>query len=328
MDGQSEVSVLAAGKKKEDKPKANQTDKSTTSGKRSTGLIVTLIIIIAMVIAAGIVLAVILIAQNSNNSGDKGGDEKTAIVEDKKEKPRKKKTVVDTSDDNAEIEKPSAANGNIGDYVRGKRSSKVLVIEYADMQCPGCANMMSTMESIYKKYSDKVAFVYRHYPLASHRNAEAAAIAVEAAGKQGYFWEMLTEVFSRRSEWISLTSSDKLNTTFAKLFSEISDGEGDLKQFRADLNDSDIKKKVAHDKSLGRIDNVNATPTIIVNGKAVDFATSRTYAEIQSKISSAIEDALDDNTSDDQDDDDDDEEDDEEDDEDDDEDEDEDNWGF
>ena len=36
---------------------------------------------------------------------------------------------------------PDKNNGNIGDHVKGDKEAPVLIFEYADYQCPGCASI-------------------------------------------------------------------------------------------------------------------------------------------------------------------------------------------
>ena len=50
--------------------------------------------------------------------------------------------------DSAKIIKADDNNGNIGDHVRGNADAKVVVLEYADLQCPGCKQLMPRMTKI------------------------------------------------------------------------------------------------------------------------------------------------------------------------------------
>ncbi len=172
----------------------------------------------------------------------------------------------------------------IGEHVRGKEDSDVVVIEYADMQCPGCAAMMPVMDSMYEKYGSKVKFIYRHYPINSHKNSKAAATAVEAAGRQGYFWEMLSSVFANQIDWY-YESGSELTDAFVVLFKEVSSGKGDVSRFRTDLGDLAIATKIDEDKQLGIKSDITATPSIFVNGKMVETLSAST-------VSSMIEEAL------------------------------------
>ncbi|MCQ2570683.1 MAG: DsbA family protein [Candidatus Saccharibacteria bacterium] len=249
--------------------------------KSHTGAIIA--IIASSIVIASAIVALALLLPKSTSGENKDGDTSSLNKKDEPTEP------IASDDDNAGIIAPSSENGNIGDHVRGKRDSKVLVVEYADPQCPGCASMMPKMDSIYEKYKDKVAFVYRHYPLAMHQNAESAAIAIEAAGQQGYFWEMLELVFSKRSSWISLSSNTSLTNAYSKLFKEASNNKGDVDKFEKSLGDSELKTKVSFDKKKGMEDELSYTPTILVNGEEVDFTSS---SNPQKVIEDAIKKAL------------------------------------
>src|SRR5690554_6978524 len=76
------------------------------------------------------------------------------------------------------------------DHTRGNPDGVVLMV-YADFQCPACATEHMIMSQAWPRISDRVQLVFRHYPLTSaHRHAWTAALYAEAAGQQGQFWEM------------------------------------------------------------------------------------------------------------------------------------------
>ena len=97
----------------------------------------------------------------------------------------------------AKIEFPEINTIRATDHVKWKKDSKNILIEYSDFQCPACKNAHNILKTIEASGSadfsitEKVTFVYRHFPLFQiHDKANAAAYAAEAAGKQDKFWEM------------------------------------------------------------------------------------------------------------------------------------------
>ena len=160
------------------------------------------------------------------------------------------------------------------DRVMGKKDSKAKVIMYVDMQCPACAQMMPMYRQIYEKYKDKAAFTVRYYVIESHVYARPAAIAVEAAAKQGFYWEMLNAVFEYRSNWAYVNNNDLLTERLAGVFETASGGKGNKEKFLSDLNDASLAKKVDNDNQIGRKDNITATPTIVIGGEDIDFSES------------------------------------------------------
>ena len=78
----------------------------------------------------------------------------------------------------------SAQNGQIADHVFGKADSKVIFIEYGDYQCPSCSGAHPQIKAATEAYKDKVAFIFRNFPLTTiHPNARAAAAASEGQGE-------------------------------------------------------------------------------------------------------------------------------------------------
>ena len=75
-------------------------------------------------------------------------------------------------------------------FIRGNAKASVMVLEFSDYQCPYCSRIQGTIGTLLKKYSKKVAFGYRHFPLGFHTEADEAAIAVECAREQDKFVEM------------------------------------------------------------------------------------------------------------------------------------------
>jgi protein-disulfide isomerase len=104
------------------------------------------------------------------------------------------------------------------DFILGDASkAEVIIFEYSDSDCPFCSRFHETIKELKTKYGEKVAFVYRFYPLdALHPNARTEALALacvgEAAGNDS-FWKYLDSVMS-----VTLTPSSNLTvlTTFAK----------------------------------------------------------------------------------------------------------------
>ena len=168
---------------------------------------------------------------------------------------------------------PNKYNGEIGDHVLGNAAAPVLIFEYADYQCPGCATTYPRLKMILEEYGDKVGLVYRSYLLDYHQNGTAAAKAAEAAGLQGLWAEYANLLFTNQSEWESASVKER-GDIFVEYFEEASNGEGNVEQFKSDMSSSNVHKKVNFDMGLGKYINVQSTPWIIVDGEHVDVANA------------------------------------------------------
>ena len=57
------------------------------------------------------------------------------------------------------------------DWSIGPEDAILTIIEYADFQCPYCADASLSLIEYQKNHSDDVRLVYRHFPLSFHEKA-------------------------------------------------------------------------------------------------------------------------------------------------------------
>ena len=84
------------------------------------------------------------------------------------------------------------------DHILGNLGSKVIVLEYSDLECPFCKIFHATMHRVLDS-NKEVAWVYRHYPIPQlHSKAVREAEASECAWEQGgneAFWKYVDRIF-------------------------------------------------------------------------------------------------------------------------------------
>lgn len=91
-------------------------------------------------------------------------------------------------------------------HVLGDPDAPVTVVEYGDLECPYCRDAEPVLRRLVEESEGRVRLVWRHFPLFQvHPHALAAALAAEAAGAHGQFWEMQRLLFSRQD---ALTDDD------------------------------------------------------------------------------------------------------------------------
>ncbi|MBC7459645.1 thioredoxin domain-containing protein [Candidatus Saccharibacteria bacterium] len=165
----------------------------------------------------------------------------------------------------------SEASGQIADQVYGKTDSQVVLVEYGDFQCPSCAGAHPQIKTIMEEYKDKVAFIYRNFPLTSiHPNAKIAAAAAEAAGLQGKYWDMHNLIYESQAEWKDLTGTERTNA-----FAAYAETIGlDKERFLSDIAGTAVNRKISFDQALGKKVGVNSTPSFYLNGEALPEAVS------------------------------------------------------
>lgn len=131
------------------------------------------------------------------------------------------------------------------------------LVEYGDYECPYCGRAYPIVKEIKQQLGNNIRFVFRNFPLSKiHPNAFPAALATEAAGLQGKFWEMHDLVFEHQKELDAeriLLLADRLGL--------------DATRFQSDLQQQALIDKVEQDFESGIRSGVNRTPTFFINGK-------------------------------------------------------------
>ncbi len=154
---------------------------------------------------------------------------------------------------------------SVTDHVRGARDGKVTLVEFGDFQCPACGAYEPIVRQVMSDNKGTLKLVYRHFPLTQiHKNALAAAIATEAAGLQGKFWEMHDILYDKQEEWgNSLNASDYI-LTYATTIGL------NTKKFQSDLTNKSLEDKILGEYKEGIRLGVQGTPTFFLNGKKLD----------------------------------------------------------
>lgn len=161
-------------------------------------------------------------------------------------------------------------NSKFKDHVYGKADSKVVLIEYADFQCPGCGAAFPQLKKITEQYKDKIAFVYRAFPLTTiHPNALAAAATAESAGNQSKFWEMYNLLFENQSAWKDL-KADQRGTVFGDYARQLG---LNVDQFNKDVASKAVSDRIAYARAIGGRIKVNSTPTLYIGNSLLDQDT-------------------------------------------------------
>jgi protein-disulfide isomerase/uncharacterized membrane protein len=167
------------------------------------------------------------------------------------------------------------------DFRKGSDEAKAVIVEFADFQCPACKSAFELLKQVQKNYGDRVQIVFKNYPLDKtcnssvqqqiHAHACEAAVMARCAGMQGKFWEMSEKLFNGQAGM----DSDKI-----KLWA-LSIGLTE-EQINGCRSSKDILAKIADDVKQGNQLNVNATPTIFINGRQI--LGGRSYETIQAEI--------------------------------------------
>jgi protein-disulfide isomerase len=146
---------------------------------------------------------------------------------------------------------------NKKDHLQGNRDAPVVLVEYGDYECPYCAKAHKIVIELQRVFRSKLAFVYRHYPLINiHAKAQQAAIAAEAAGMFGKFWEMHSLLFENQH----YLNRENLLKLADRIGLKVTD-------FDIKMKDINCIDKVKSDLSDGKKLCVQRTPTFFINNE-------------------------------------------------------------
>lgn len=180
-------------------------------------------------------------------------------------------------------EVPKVANNMIrdNDHVIGNRKAKVVLIEYADLQCPACKMFEPILTKLAATHAqDDFAYVYRYFPLVNiHSHAMLAAKYNEAAGIQGKFWEMNHQLYDHQTEWAeALDAEDKIKSYAVNIGLDIT-------KLIADANSVAVEKVITDSLKESNKLGLSSTPSLLINGVRI---TVKNEEDIKNQVNNAL----------------------------------------
>ena len=163
-----------------------------------------------------------------------------------------------------------------GRPVRGNKDAKVKVVNFDDFECPFCSRLHATLfPALFKEYSDRVAFIYKDYPLEDiHPWAVHAAVDANCLGAQNSdaYWEYADYLHANQGKISAQKGRDGQNGELDKLASAQAQKHNlDVPKLQACLKAQDekaVRASMKEGDSLG----VDATPAMFINGQKLDGA--------------------------------------------------------
>lgn len=139
----------------------------------------------------------------------------------------------------------------------GSDRAEVKVLVFSDYQCPACNAAFSDLAAIRRGNEENVAVILRHYPIAQHVYANAAARAAVCADGQGRFEQMNTLLFLKADSFAVQGFAD---------IAALADVPN-IEEFTRCMDDPSTAAVVTSDVAAGTAIKVTATPTIVINGE-------------------------------------------------------------
>lgn len=139
----------------------------------------------------------------------------------------------------------------------GRADAPITIVQFTDYECPACRGWhLRFLPSLFHRFADSIAVVYRHWPLEYHHLAYPAARAVECAAAQGRFGEFQDELYARQgTPWFS---------RFAEVAKAVDVRDHDA--FNACVSSALPVPSIDAGRELARRYRARGTPAFAVNG--------------------------------------------------------------
>lgn len=160
----------------------------------------------------------------------------------------------------------------------GSDDAKVYLVEFMDPACETCAAFSPLVEKIMAANPGKIKLVLRYAPF--HQGADYFVKILEAAKKQGKYWETLNVMYKSQQYWAS-----HHNPQPERIWQFLPMAGLDLEKIKKDMNDPAITKIIEQDIADAKTLNVRKTPGYFVNGKPLQtFGYQQLQELVQAEV--------------------------------------------
>ncbi|MGA2377645.1 MAG: thioredoxin domain-containing protein, partial [Candidatus Sulfotelmatobacter sp.] len=146
---------------------------------------------------------------------------------------------------------------------RGPKDAAVTIVEFGDLQCPACKAAQPVIEGLVAA-EPTARFVFQNFPLEMHNWAAKGAAYADCVGRASNeaFWKFVAKTYETQSDITAENADEKLTA--------LADGAG-VKgaDIAACARTPATKAHVDASLALGKAVNVNGTPTLFINGRAI-----------------------------------------------------------
>ena len=160
-------------------------------------------------------------------------------------------------------------------YVHGSKTAPVMLVEFADYECPYCQKVTPVLQQLEKEYGDKLAVAYKDFPLPMHHSSQKAAEAARCAGEQGKFWQFHDVLFY----------SKQLSVEELKEHARVIKLDGD--RFDQCLDEGKEAAAVKKDLEEAEHMGLTGTPSFFVNGHF--FSGAADYKMLHDMVEQQLE---------------------------------------
>lgn len=163
----------------------------------------------------------------------------------------------------------------------GNPGAKVEIVEFFDPACETCREFSPLVKKLMAANPDRIRLVLRYAPF--HNGSDYVVRILEAAKRQGKFWETLDAVFASQSGW-----APNHRPQPQLVLNYIGRVGLDTARLSQDMNAPDIEAIIQQDLADAKTLNVTMTPEFFVNGKPLpSFGADQLRDLVQGTLATA-----------------------------------------
>ena len=178
-----------------------------------------------------------------------------------------------------------APGGAARGYTMGNPNAPVEIIEFADFECPGCAQFATVTEPDVKSRiidAGLARYTFYDFPLDQHKNSPAAHNAAACADDQGKFWQMHDRIFLGQDQWNTQAASNP-----KPFFEQYAKDVGlNVQVWEQCYDDRKYQGRIMANLAEGERRAVRSTPTFIIGEKMYPGALP--YDVLKAIVDSAV----------------------------------------
>jgi len=142
----------------------------------------------------------------------------------------------------------------------GRVDAPVVIVEFFDPACGTCRSFYPMVKQLMADNPGRIRLVMRYAPF--HTGSDKVVALLEAARRQGKFWQTLEALFDSQDDWAS-NHTAKVDLTWKHL-----NGVGlNLEQLAFDMTAPELQQAIAQDLADANTLGVSQTPEYFVNGR-------------------------------------------------------------
>jgi len=163
----------------------------------------------------------------------------------------------------------------------GPDDARVILVEFFDPGCETCRQFAQPVKQLVESHEGRVRLVLRYAPF--HHGADIMVRMLEAARRQGKYWETLQLAYDKQPQW-----ADHHQPRPEAMWEFFPSLGLDLAQLKADMRTPEIEDILRQDMADAITLGVRKTPTFIVNGQPLQrFGLRELEALVRAEVAKA-----------------------------------------